>query len=161
MLVSGVTNTDVAVPNARGLRGFNLAVSATGGQGDTDGPVQTLYSIDPNATAEANSTEDTETDGNATALGGPPGTDGEDTTVETPGTPDSETSNGGETMSEPAANGSAADATTNESTMAPATTEGNNVSGGQATETDGPGFGLVVSVVALLAAGLLATRRRD
>ncbi|PSP73786.1 hypothetical protein BRC86_08105 [Halobacteriales archaeon QS_3_64_16] len=50
--VFGVTNTDVALRNAQTLRGFALRASATGPQGNTDGPVEARYTIDPNATAE-------------------------------------------------------------------------------------------------------------
>jgi PGF-CTERM protein len=50
--------------------------------------------------------------------------------------------------------------TMTEEATEPATTGGDE-SGGQATDTTGPGFGLLVALVALLAAGLLATRRRD
>lgn len=171
VLVFGVTNTEVAVPNAQSLRGFALEVSATDGEDNTDGPTQTRYSIDPSATpdetADENSSANAESDGNETAF-----TDAESTetsldetsddagsTAETDTTADTalddETNDGTETTSASPTNDS-----TDELTMEPATTEENDAGGGQATETDGPGFGPIVALIAFVAAGLLVARRR-
>ena len=179
--VFGVTNTDIALRNAQTLRGFALRASATDPEGNTDGPVEARYTIDPNATAqqtptpEANGSEGAGEDDGTT----------DETSAETPMnettrtelTSTDETANGSETSTSDTstnasatamgettrmANATSTDAQTSTATTQPATTGGNEgASGGQATETTGPGFGLVAGLVALLAAGLLATRRRD
>jgi PGF-CTERM protein len=49
--IDGVRNPEIAIPDPQGVRGFTLRVAASDPQGNTDGPVELLYSIDPNATA--------------------------------------------------------------------------------------------------------------
>lgn len=175
--VFGVTNTDVALRNAQTLRGFALRASATGPQGNTDGPVEARYTIDPNATAEQTPTEAANGSGmtgaatNTSTTSNDTGTTGntsmaEDANVTTSTSEASEnaTAEAG-TANESAgmAETTSTDTATSTSTeSASATTEGSQGgSGGQATETTGPGFGLLVGLVALLAAGLLAARRRE
>jgi len=51
--------------------------------------------------------------------------------------------------------------TTTESSESPMTTEPSDTESPATTAADGPGFGVVVAAVALLAAGLLAIRRQD
>ena len=238
--VFGITNTEIALRNAQTLRGFALRASATGPDGNTDGPVEARYTIDPEATPQQTPTDDAN-GSNASDSGN----EGDDTdsadngtessmnetmaateTAETTETTPMETTAVVDTMEpDDAANGSgdrsagAGEAATNESagndstendsamvtngtisadgtaatgtaeptstatatatstatetstatstptateTTQPATTGGNEGgSGGQATETTGPGFGLLIALVALLAAGLLVARRND
>ncbi|PSP73787.1 hypothetical protein BRC86_08110 [Halobacteriales archaeon QS_3_64_16] len=49
--IDGVRNTEIAIPDPQGPRGFALDASVSDPQGSTDGPVELRYSIDPNATA--------------------------------------------------------------------------------------------------------------
>jgi PGF-CTERM protein len=181
--VFGVTNTDVALRNAQTLRGFALRASATGPQGNTDGPVEARYTIDPNATAQQTPTEGTNGSGaeaaaaNASTTSNDTGMAGNtsmaenaSTTASTSEASENATAEAGtanestgmaETTETTSTNAATATPTSTESTQ-PATTENNQGgSGGQATETTGPGFGLLVGLVALLAAGLLAARRRE
>jgi PGF-CTERM protein len=181
--VFGVTNTEIALRNARSLRGFALRASATGPQGNTDGPVEARYTIDPDATPQQTPTEG--------ANGSGAGAAGADANMTSNDTGMAETADMAENASTTASTSEASENTTAEAGMAsestgmdepteatstdtatatptsaestqPATTEGNDGgSGGQATETTGPGFGLLVGLVALLAAGLLAARRHE
>ena len=202
--VYGVTNTEIAIQNPQSLRGFALDVSATGPQGNTSGPVEARYTIDPNATAQRTPTDsadnsntsgatndtDTGTDNSTETDTGSTATATETATATATATPTAtvtaapiesdststaaavtavvetieptETTTTEETSTDTAtetAEPTEASTMTEEATE-PATTGGNE-SGGQATDTTGPGFGLLVALVALLAAGLLATRRRD
>jgi PGF-CTERM protein len=208
--VYGVTNTEIAIQNPQSLRGFALDVSATGPQGNTSGPVEARYTIDPNATAQRTPTDsadnsnasgatnangstndtDTGTDNSTETDTGSTATATETATATATATPTAtvtaapiesdststaaavtavvetieptETTTTEETSTDTAtetAEPTEASTMTEEATE-PATTGGDE-SGGQATDTTGPGFGLLVALVALLAAGLLATRRRD
>lgn len=176
--VFGVTNTDIALRNAQTLRGFAIRASATSPEGNTDGPVEARYAIDPEATPQQTPTD--EANGSDGASEDSDTTD--ETSTETAMNETSEatsiddvndtstnvtttaTSAMNETTGTPTATSTDAttEAGTPTETTQPATTSGNEgASGGQATETTGPGFGLVAGLIALLAAGLLATRRRD
>lgn len=186
--VFGVTNTEIALRNAQTLRGFAVRASATDPEGDTDGPVEARYAIDPNATAAQTPTaEPNSSDSDSGSDDVDNGTSTEIATIETAETTEAMTSN--DTTNGTATSVSAASEnatamgteattatetteatrtdttttteTTSTATTQPATTDGNDGGGGQATEATGPGFGLLVGIVALLAAGLLATRRRD
>ena len=136
--IADVTNTEIAIDDPSGPRGFALNVSVANPQGQVDGPVETRYSIDPNAQAPG-------TTPNTTSAVTPNGTTG------TTGTGEGTT----QTTTEATAM----------STTAPGTGTTSSASSANATDTrstgaSGPGFGIVVAVVALLALGLFAMRRR-
>ena len=209
--VDNVRNTEIAIPDPQGLRGFALDVTTSDPQGNTDGPVEVRYTIDPNATAP-NATESNVSAPNASAsntrtpdpAGGASTSTSTDTgtlTAVRAGATDTATAT--ETTTESATatemtagmtTTTAAEATTTRatteaamttgaatttetttetttataeatatetSTDAPASTAAETAGGGQATETTGPGFGLLAAVIALLAVALLATRQRD
>jgi PGF-CTERM protein len=173
--VFGVTNTEIALRNPQTLRGFALRASATGPQGNTSGPVEARYAIDPNATArqtptdEASGSGGNDSNGNDSANDTDTDTETATTAVNTTETNTTErtstdTATSMENASTTAATGTpemTETSTTQEATDTATTDGGEGGGGGQATETTGPGFGLLVALVALLAAGLLATRRRD
>jgi len=210
--VDNVRNTEIAIPDPQGLRGFALDVTTSDPQGNTDGPVEVRYTIDPNATAP-NATESNVSAPNASASNtrtpDPAGgaststsTDAGTLTAVRAGATDTATAT--ETTTESATatemtagmtTTTAAEATTTRatteaatttgaatteaatttetttataeatatetSTDAPASTAAETAGGGQATETTGPGFGLLAAVIALLAVALLTRRRRD
>jgi PGF-CTERM protein len=214
--VDNVRNTEIAIPDPQGLRGFALDVTTSDPQGNTDGPVEVRYTIDPNATAP-NATESNVSAPNASAsntrtpdpAGGASTSTSTDTgtlTAVRAGATDTATAT--ETTTESATatemtagmtTTTAAEATTTRatteaamttgaatteaatttetttetttataeatatetSTDAPASTAAETAGGGQATETTGPGFGLLAAVIALLAVALLTRRRRD
>ena len=216
--VDNVRNTEIAIPDPQGLRGFALDVTTSDPQGNTDGPVEVRYTIDPNATAP-NATGSNVSAPNASAsntrtpdpAGGASTSTSTDTgtlTAVRAGATDTATAT--ETTTESAtATEMTAEATTTTTTAAEATTTGaiatetattteaatttkttteaattettttaeatatetttdppastaaETAGGGQATETTGPGFGLLAAVIALLAVALLTRRRRD
>jgi PGF-CTERM protein len=177
--IDGVRNPEIAIPDPQGVRGFTLRVAASDPQGNTDGPVELLYSIDPNATAP-NATNTTGPNasnvtgaGNATA---PTMTDSNTTGPNASNMTDSNTTGPNASNMTGAGNVTADATSTADSTTTTTTTETSTTTataaatatpaettgGGGATETTttGPGFGLVAAVIALLAVALLATRRR-
>lgn len=166
----GLTNTEIALRNARGLRGFALRASATGPQGNTDGPVEARYAINASATPQQTPTEGANDSGTEAAA--------TNASTTSNGSGMAENTSAAANASATASTSAASESTTAEagttettstdtttatasSTETQATTEGGQGGGGQATETTGPGFGLLVGLVALLAAGLLAARRRE
>lgn len=160
--VRGVRNTEIAIPDPQGPRGFALDVSASGPQGNTDGPVEVRYTIDPDATApNATQTANASTQTTGTAAGQ------NATNTTTAAATETATANG-TAVNGTAMNGTVAETSTTTTSTATQTatatataTATQTTTGGQQTETTGPGFGALAAVVALLAAALLATRRRD
>lgn len=51
--VANVTNTEIAVRDPQGVRSFALRVTTSGLRGNSEGPVEVRYEIDPNATTQA------------------------------------------------------------------------------------------------------------
>ena len=128
--IADVTNTEIAIDDPSGPRGFALDASVANPQGQVDGPVETRYSIDPNA--QATGTQATTPNGTVRETGTNGGT------MEATGTTESNTE-------------ASATATTRRESNATTT-------GTESTETSGPGFGVVVGVVAVLVVGLFVRR---
>lgn len=166
VVANDVRNTRIAIPDPQGVRQFALDVTAGDPQGNTDGPVEVRYEIDPNATAP-----------NTTAAPSPTPTLTPNVTTSPTTATAAGTANGSaqETTATPTAKGTATattaerttqtttTTTTRETTATEATatsTTAGTTTGDQQTETTGPGFGLAVALVALLAVAALAVRRR-
>lgn len=135
--IADVTNTEIAIDDPSGPRGFALNVSVANPQGQVDGPVETRYSIDPNASV------------NETANG----TVSNATTRTTAATTDAGT---GATTKGTETSGSTGDASPTGTTSGESSTD---TAGTEPTETSGPGFGVVVGVVVVLVVGLFVSRR--
>jgi len=129
--VTEVDSSEIAIQNPQGPRGFALNVRVLDGQGHGDGPVETRYTLDPNAST----TVDTAT-----------------TTVAT----SEPTSNASETTT---MGGQSSTTMGSTPTTTAASADGTAEEGTETTSATGPGFGIVAAVVALLAATLLATNR--
>ena len=139
--IADVTNTEIAIADPEGLRGFALNVSVANPQGQVDGPVETRYTIDPNAQV----TETTRVSSNGTASN----------ETNQSGTATTGTSEG--TTAGTGTSGSGAEAS-------PTGTTGDqseaNATGTETTGASGSGFGVGVALVALLAIALLALRQQ-
>jgi PGF-CTERM protein len=128
--VIGIDSLEIAIQNLQGPRGFALDVRVLDGQGGADGPVETRYTLDPNASARTATATTTATSEPTSNAGG----------TTTMGDQSSATTGPARTTAAPSAN-----ETTEEGT--------------ETTSTTGPGFGIVAAIVALLAATLPRTDR--
>jgi PGF-CTERM protein len=157
--VADVTNTEIAIENPSGLRGFALDVAVGNSQGQFDGPVEVRYTIDPNAQATRTTTGSATTP-NATTTGStatesltPNVTTGATMSNETARATESSERTTTEAMETAGSNTETSTSKTMGRQLSP------NTTGTEPTETSGPGFGLVVGVVALLVIGLFVARR--
>ena len=150
MKVSDVTSTEIAIDDPSGPRGFALNVSVANPQGQVDGPVETRYSIDPNASANGTTQATANATTESMATESPPSNATASGTARSVGVSEGTRETTGMT-------GSGADTSATERT---GSRPGANATDTQSTGTSGPGFGVVVGIVALLTVALFVMRRR-